>query len=103
MRQADSFKSEAALCRTQKRLRDDSRARGSHRKPPFKRVYLFSTHSTVPRTGTVVAAIDRAAAELRRVEHPTRVVAVPVRCRPALLRQACARAVQATAATLTGC
>ena len=46
---------------------------------------LYSTHSIVPRAGTVVAAIDRAAAELRRVDRSTGVVEVPVRCRPALL------------------
>ena len=57
---------------------------------------LYSTHSTVPRAGTVVAAIDRAVADLRRVDRSTSVVQVPVRCRPALLGQACARAAQAT-------
>ena len=46
--------------------------------------------------GTVVAAIDRAVAEVRRVDHSTSVVQVPVRFRPALLGQACARAAQAT-------
>ena len=35
-------------------------------------------------------------AEVRRVDHSTSVVQVPVRCRPALLGQACARAAQAT-------
>ena len=50
----------------------------------------------MPRAGTVVAAIDRAVAELRRVDRSTSVVEVPVRCRPALLCQACARAAQAT-------
>ena len=35
----------------------------------------------MPRAGTVVAAIDRAAAELRRVDRSTSVVEVPVRCR----------------------
>ena len=28
--------------------------------PPFKHTILYSTHSTVPRAGTVIAAIDRA-------------------------------------------
>ena len=50
----------------------------------------------MPRAGTVVAAIDRAVADLRRVDRSTSVVQVPVRCRPALLGQACARAAQAT-------
>ena len=50
----------------------------------------------MPRAGTVVAAIDRAMADLRRVDRSTSVVQVPVRCRPALLGQACARAAQAT-------
>ena len=82
-----------SLGRTQKPLRDDSRSPGT---AVQARTYLYSTHSTVPRAGTVIAAIDRAAAELRRVDRSTSVVEVPVRCRPALLCQACARAAQAT-------
>ena len=83
------------LCRTRKRSRDDSRSRLAE-EAPFKQIFLYSTHSTVPRAGTVVAAIDRAVADLRRVDRSTSLVQVPVRCRPALLGQACARAAQAT-------
>ena len=85
-------RSDNPLCRTQKPLRDDSRSRGT----AVQARILYSTHSTVPRAGTVIAAIDRAVAELRRVDHSTSVVQIPVRCRPALLCQACARAAQAT-------
>ena len=86
------------LCRTQKRLRDDSRSRLARgkRKAAVQAHILFDALDRVPRAGIVVAAIDRAAAELRRVDHSTSVVEVPVRCRPALLCQACARAAQAT-------
>ena len=68
-------------------------ARGN---PRFKHVFYIDALDHVPHAGTVVAAIDRAAAELRRIDRSPSFVKVPVRCRPALLCQACARAAQAT-------